>query len=444
MKARTCLLLVASHLIVAGLAGLLSWQPDTPSATVAPAEELAPPVARTEARELKEDRPLAQWRSNEFASAWKAMPTAQLASKDRVLAQRELLALWAKVDLEAAIRAALAESLAADGQWFKEVYVNEDMGPLLDALGPALVENPEASWDLIQRGNFGIEAGLLRRLWIVEVAAKNAGLVADKLGEFSARDRDQAILSCGVSLMNQNSNLNYGSFLQMLKALPPDQVSAEQLFQYGTFQGYRPTDDVPVKQALLRTDLNDTRMLRYWAMLLARPLYARSPEQVADVIEGLPEVARVQTLLSTMAGSKPGSSRATGIIDLMIQHGDWASLADPNVTSKLKGGATSEEVANTAFWATSLPVRQETEALFDCGVESYLKDYPDVAVEWIASISQETWRERAYARYIDAALDQHGKADVARQALGKMQDGPLKEEAARRLVAWEANAKAIR
>ena len=74
-------------------------------------------------------------------------------------------------------------------------------------------------------------------------------------------------------------------------------------------------------------------------------------------------------------------------------------------------------------------------------MEPYLRDYPDVAVEWIASIGPDQWRDRAYARYVEVALSQHGKVEAARMALGKMQEGDLKEEAAGRLAAWEANAK---
>ena len=446
MKARTLLLLTASHLGVAALvfALTLAYAPQSSGPPQPQDPQSAGSAVPTSASTPKEDPPLAEWRSHDFANAWDAMPTAKLATKDRVLAQRELLALWAKVDLEAALRAALGESLAADGQWYKDVNVNEDTGPLLDALGPALAENPEQSWDLIQREDFGIAAGMLRRLWISQVAEKDALLVAGKLADFSARDRDQAILSCGVSLMNQRSNLNYGSFFKMLIALPPDQVTAEQLFRWGTFAGFRTTDDVPIKAAILKTDTSDTRMLRYRAMLIGRAIYNRTPQQVAEVIEGMPEAARAQTLLSTLPSSKPGSARATGIVDLMIQHGDWDSLTSPAVASMIKGGATSEEVADMAMWATALPVRKETEQLFDRGVEPYLRDYPDVSLEWISTIIQEAWRDRTYARYVDVVLTQHGKPEAARQALDKMQDGPLKDEAAGRLAEWEKNAKAAR
>lgn len=443
MRARTYLLLGASHLLVAALAFVLALPGPKPPPHVE--AKLVPSVAMPVDHPLtKDDPPLAKWQSHDFANAWAAMPTAKLATKDRVIAQRELLALWAKVDLEAAIRAALGESLATDGQWYKDVMVNEDTGPLLDALGPALAENPEQSWDLIQRADFGIAAGMLRRLWIMGVAEKDARFVAGKLGDFSARDRDQAILFCGGSLMNQRSNLNYGTFFKILTALPPDQVTAEQLFRSATFGGFRTTDDASIKEAILKTDVNDIRMLRYRAMLIARTISKKSPAEVAEIIEDMPEAARAQTLLSTLPSSKPGSARATGIVDLMIQHRDWASLTSPAVASMIKGGATSEEVADMAMWATGLPVREETRQLFDRGVEPYLRDYPDASLEWIATIGQETWRDRTYARYVDVVLSQHGKPEAARQAVEKMQDGPLKEEAAQRLAEWEKNAKAGR
>lgn len=446
MKRREIILLTASHLVVGGLAVLLARggirpQPAARDSSPAVPPAASPSAARPAPDRIPPDKTVREWGSAEFASAWNAVRTAKLGTNERVKTQRDLLGKWAEVDLEAALHAALDESWAADGDWYGKTRVIRDTGPLLDALSKSLSENPDATWSLIQRGDFGVAAGMLRRLWMIALSEDDPRYLASKLPELGWRDLDKAMLACHVAVANQSRELRAGDLYRILKELPPERVTAEQLFRYGCPPYFRPEESEKLaRTGIASTDPSDTRMLRFHGMVLARGLYSKSASEVEEVVAGLPPAARDEALLGSVKNSMPGSGRLTGILDLMIRHEAWDVMADPTVVAKLRNSTSGEEIGNVALWAACLPVRKETEALFDAAVTPYLRDNPDTSAEWIGQLPSKAWRDRAYVRYVESVLTHHRDAGAARWAHERIQDPGLKGEAEKLLARGQDRA----
>lgn len=436
MNRRSAIALTASHLVVI-CAGLLLARQNSDSDSPASSESvIVDRKASPKSETAKADRPLREWRTHEYAKAWGAVLQAKLTTNERVNAQRKLLEKWGLVDLQAAIRAALDESWAADGQWYAGTSVNEATGPLLDALSEALSENPQASWDAIQGGDFGVAVGLLRRAWIDAVGVKDPLYLANKLREFSWRDREHAIQICGMAIWNQSNKLRSDQFLKILMSFPPEDVSAEQLFKYGSMPVTRSGDDARFKAKLLATDLTDTRAVRLNAMYYGRSLNSKSAEEIASAIQVIPAPARDEVLFTALRHGKPDLLRITAIADLLVGNEAWDKLGSPEVGAKLQSVSNSEDIAKIAAWAATLPVRKETEGLFDRGAERYLRDNPDTARDWIPQISQESWRDRAYARYSETALGNHNDPASSQWALDSISDPEVKAKATKWRQDW--------
>ncbi len=429
MNRRSIILLVASHLAVIVSGVVLARQLGTSSAK--PADHRSSARHSTSVNrgrtETPADRPLGQWRTREYAAAWNAVRLGTLTTKERIKLQRELLAKWAEVDLQAAIKAALGES------WIPEAgypgsYV-DPAGPLLGALSGYFVGNPDASWELIHAGEFGMANGVLRQLWMRAVGEKDSRRLTGMISGLSWRDRDQAIRSCGVALMNQRANITYPEFLRILTAFPEEMVSAEQIFRYGTSGIVSPASREKEKDAILKAPAGDERMLRVNAMIYGRQLFKQSADEISREIMDLPRTASEEVLCSALRFSKIDPVRTTGIIDLLIGLEAWNKMAQPEVVAPLQRFSTSEDMAKVAAWATGLPVREETEDLFDRSIEPYLKNNPDTAPDWISQIPPGVWRDRAYAQFSLTALSGQNDAEKSQWAVEQISDPRVKDEA---------------
>ena len=174
-------------------------------------------------------RPLKNWRGSEHVMAWNALCRAKLSTKDRIQTQRELLKSWAKVDLAAAMRAALDEAWDSDD----EQHYNAT-GPLVDAFADAFASHPEESWDLIQNGGFGIGSSMLRQVWIQTIGTKAPLLLAALVKDLSPNDREMAVNVCASGTWYSLNKETQTKLLEQFAALPANIISSEQLADFLT------------------------------------------------------------------------------------------------------------------------------------------------------------------------------------------------------------------
>ena len=164
---------------------------------------------------------------NLFREAWGSVATRGLSRRDRVLAQRSLLECWAEVDLRGAMKAVLAES------WqYEEGLGGEDPaeGSLAPALAKAFTKDPVSSWLSIESGEFGLGAGMFRKVWFRSVGQSESSELAMVVGEVSGFEREAffAALENGVLGDPEAKNRVMAELLKQSEA----SISAEELLAF--------------------------------------------------------------------------------------------------------------------------------------------------------------------------------------------------------------------
>ncbi|MES2924357.1 MAG: hypothetical protein V4819_22590, partial [Verrucomicrobiota bacterium] len=249
MTRRSRVILVASHLLLAAAGGLLAWQsgvvfPRQPSSATKQSQS-GPSAGR--GLPGTTFYPTEEWHGSEYARAWKAVRNGKYTTKERIRLQRDLLKAWAEVDLAAAIEAALGEAWDSDGE-----PDFDPCGPLLDVFSEALANNPQEGWDMIRGRQFGVGTGMLRRVWMEAVGARDPLFLAKRLGELSWRDRDQALAICHTAIKNRSDGAMDGEIFKVLADFPDAWVSAEQLIEFFPVQAAPAEDAAELKLEIIR------------------------------------------------------------------------------------------------------------------------------------------------------------------------------------------------
>lgn len=99
-----------------------------------------------------------------YAGAWEILKDGKLHPYIRTALQESLLEEWCLVDLEAALHAAIGESM-------------------IGACAPGIEERSEEVWSWIQDSKFGLSTWPLLRTWIETAGEKDPGLLLQRFGE---------------------------------------------------------------------------------------------------------------------------------------------------------------------------------------------------------------------------------------------------------------------
>ena len=370
-------------------------------------------------------KPSTSWHGGEYARAWKALPHAKLSTPDRIRIQRELLEKWAETDLAGAIDAALAEAWDDDdGAYYSA------SGQLLSALSKAFGKDPERSWDMIRDRQFGVATGMLRHEWIRAMGQTTPLFLASKMGEFSWRDADDVsnALFMDIAPGSESAKALYAAIAK----LPPETVSAEMLLDAAQRTGVE-VDLQGIEQEVLGLIGKDDRMAKVRATQWGWKLGTQPAGEVEAQVLALPEALRKDVTWAAFTGSTPETR--LGIATLLVDQMAWDKLESGEIVSLLQITARQGKAKELADWATELPVRKETTELFHRTVDPYLRDNMDGAREWLATLPEGTWRDRAYAEYSQQALNAHNNPEASRWALDQIGDTTFKTEA----ESWRSN-----
>ena len=434
MKPKRITLLAVSHLLVIVAAVLLARRSPSASESVVSSdvshhrqETSGSLGSRNRDASL---RPAAQWRGSEFAKAWKAVRTAKLSTKERVKTQRELLAQWAKVDLTAAIEAALAEEWDGDASLFADAD-----GPFLDVFGDAFVENPEESWEIIRSKRFGLATGMLRTVWIGSVGWKKPLALAERFKDLSWRDRQEAIAASSNGAWESGVTAETRTrIFDALKQLPPDVIRDEDLIPFVP----ESTGDSDIAALMAKVSGlagEDPRMARVMALALGSRLAANGEGSIVAQLANLPQELKASAAWG--AFDNPNNKQTLETASILVECEAWDRLEKRDAVfqmQRLCQDGKSEEVAN---WAAEMPFRKETTELFQRCVEAYLRDNMETSREWIAGIEDPDWRDRAYAEYSQQALNAKGDPEASRWALNQIRDPRFKSMAEGWRADWE-------
>lgn len=429
MTRRTKSALVASHLALVAIGGLIGWAASRGGAASLGRVSAKLPDAWPAAATLSAGaQPSALWQSSEYARAWKAVRERKSTAAERVKLQRELLRKWAAVDLQAAIEAALGESWdSEDGQ---ETAL---CGPLLDALGPELAKNPRVAWDWVRGRQFGLGTALVRQVWMEAVGAADPRFLASRLADLSWRDRGAALEICLHAV--QDGAAAEADIFKLLATFPDDVVTAEELAKFARLPE-SPTDLAGMGAQISRLAEDDTRLAMVHAMQFGKALAAAPEADVAAQIDGLPEEFREEATWAAFQDTATAEG-VLGLADLLIREEAWGKLERRETVVQLQKTAAAGGAGEVAEWALHLPVRAETIELFHRSVEPLLASDPTAAREWLGELPSGVWRDRAYAEFSQVSLNVRHDAKASKWALGQIADKDFRAEAEGWRAQWE-------
>jgi hypothetical protein len=133
--------------------------------------------------------------AREFAAAWELLRREKITRGERRALQEALLEKWSVVDLEAALRASLAEFQETRGDIpglvFHEVIVGCD---------PGIRARPEIALQLIRDKTLGFGSARLRDQWLRVLRDERPELLFAALGEFAGDDRTRTLEELASSL----------------------------------------------------------------------------------------------------------------------------------------------------------------------------------------------------------------------------------------------------
>ncbi|MEO5917494.1 MAG: hypothetical protein ABIS50_24915 [Luteolibacter sp.] len=437
MTRKSIAILTASHLLVVA-AGVLLARQAAPAGDAAVAENVlkhpdrgSPSGGAYLNGKTSSSRPPKEWHGSEFTRAWKAVKTAGLTTEDRVRTQRDLLKKWAEVDLASAIEAALGEEWDGDDH---DYYNN--VGPFLDVFADALAKNPQESWEMIRGRQFGLGTGMLRNVWIQSVGMKDPVFLATKAGDVSWRDKERLISSCLEGVAEQTDTSVRAKVFETLKSLPDEVVSLDELKNFLPVDG--PSDPGAIKDEILRLQATDPRMAKLQAMMLGEALASKTTDEINTAIQDLPKNLQADVAWSVLQGMSKDTGKVLPLMDMLVDGGAWDRVESQETTYRIQQLVREGNAAEVAQWATTMPVRKETSELFYRSVDTYLRDNPDTAREWIAGIEDSAWRDRAYMEYSQQSLNAHKDPAASRWALNQVSDSKLKAQAEGWRAQWEA------
>lgn len=432
--------LAASH-IMAGIIGILlatrGFDPSPEHSSSAPpvASERPnrPGMIERSSDAARSPRPLKDWRGSEFTKAWNAVREAKLTTKDRIETQRKLLESWAKVDLAAAMQAALEEAWDHDND---ESFIPE--GPLIGAFADAFGRNPEEAWDLICHGGFGIGSSLLRHVWIRSVGREDPLRLAAVIKDLSWKEREYALNACHHGTwQNEDRTLLNKKVFDQLAALPADIVSSDQLAVF-LMAGGGGGDVATIREELLQAANSNDRLAGAKAVVLGQMLADDRHEEIASAIADLPTHLKQEVLGAVLNSRRSSDGESiTGLVDLLVAESAWEQLNGREVAWMVLKTSNAGDARGVADWVTTLPYRKETTEMFHRGVETYLRNNMDASKEWIAAIPSQEWRDRAYAEYSQQALNAKKDPAASRWALDQIRDAEFKALAETWRKNWE-------
>ena len=368
-----------------------------------------------------------------FQGAWDSFPDQGLMRSERILAQRRFLKEWAKVDLRAAMEAVLGESWKNE-EGFNGPGANE--GSLAPALAEAFAEDSEGSWGLIQSGEFGMGAGMFRKVWFRAVGQSNPEELARVVGDVSGYERGSffTALTNGVG----NEELLKENVVAALMRQTEESITARELVDFIDAE-------VTYEELVLQLEGADWssregEIMRLQFSDVAQVALAQTKDgaeaqaNLMESLQRLPKEQRGEFLFeiakdySFRKEGVEGERKMLGLFDGLIAEADWENLGSQEVKNQLERMRALPEL-EFAEWAVNLPQREEVESLFHTGIEKYVRNNMEESWEWIQNFPDDTWQEQALVVYSWQAANVHRDWDESWRAIESIQDPRLRKNA---------------
>lgn len=347
---------------------------------------------------------------DDFAGAWKSIASRNLTINERLEMQITVLNQWSRVDLEAAMRAALAN--AWDGGAEKG-----GIGPLIAAFADAFEERPLEAWDLLKSGKLGLGAALFERQWIDSAAIKDPVLVFSMLPEISVRSRRHAIEQAVRSAAKDPETKE--ALITKLIQWPDDQSVGEVIPIAFAVMPSREGDAAEVRGRLAAA--TDERAKTVLLHEFASTLRDASADVISKEWAQLSPEMQARAAVAFSNGPQ-GVRNAPAVAEMLIKTEQW-NLLKFNWPKFTEYGKSTSDPKQLAEWAMTLPEKGEVERIFTESVAPLVVRDNAEAKEWIMSLPAGDWKTRmALETYARNALYARNDEELFTWAVGRMED----------------------
>jgi hypothetical protein len=365
-----------------------------------------------------------QSRSAAFRSAWSALAKEPLNTEDRVAAQSQLLAEWAKVDLDGALQAFLGE--AWDGTSSDPFAYN---GGLPTAFATEFREHPESSWAALSRNKMA--RALLAGTWIENAATKDPELTLSILDEIPLNLRFDAMNRI-FDRENPLSPETRAALLTKLASIgSPDEVERRLAEIYRRTPATGDPAVLAAQWNALPTGPQRTVQMTAWA----NTMRGLDLEKFSSEWAKIPAADQAQAARLLLAQVDNSSPALTFAIDRAILTEQW-DIFKEDIANKLRGFKTDRQAL--ARWALTLPERQETRAVFNLAISEKLLENPAAGQAWLEQLPAGSWhREWGLVEMTLGRLWARGDIEGANLAIERITDPRAREEALKCRYDWQ-------
>lgn len=360
---------------------------------------------------------------DDFAGAWREIASRDLTVSQRLEMQIKILNQWAKVDLEAAMHAALDN--AWDGGTDKG-----GVGPLMVAFGDAFRERPLEAWDLLQSGKLGLGAVWFERQWVESAAEKEPAFLFSVAPKISAATRQHAIEQAMRSAAKDPEMME--AMIRKLIELP-DNPSANNYIgiAFNALPAKEGNAEVRGRLAAATNERAKTVLLHEYTSTLRDASASVISSEWGQLSPEMQKRAAV-----AFFNGKQGTSNAPAVLDMLIKNEQWYVLRGSAAKLSEYGKSTTDP-RGLAEWAMSLPERGETASMFFRAMEPFVIRNNPEAKEWIGSLPPGDWKtELALQTYANNALYARNDEELFAWTVERMSSETQREGMKRQHDAW--------
>lgn len=372
----------------------------------------------------------ARMKGDEYEAAWAAISGMNWTRAQRFAYQSKLLGEWAEVDLEGALKAALAESWR-DGS----LRVGGESFPFRNAFASVFVDRSEDVWKMIQSHSVGVlETSILLDAWSTTLISAEPDAF---LGYLREMDQSETLTALEPVWRSGKDSGFHSKILDILARKLADGMSLEELDSpFFSNVGKAFTQDQLLERISRSPDgaLFETKIL---AGCFAETLGGKSSGEIAAVLDSLPSDLRGPLAKSLLTANSMDKELLQTALDTMVASGNWALFVDSETARAMRAIQRTADPVDLAEWSLALPPRQETSEIFHRGVEPYIRKNPEGAWNWIQSMDDGYWKDRALAEYSQINLHVYNDPEKSAAALEQIRDAGFRGRAEGWRKDWE-------
>ncbi|MCW1912071.1 hypothetical protein OJ996_00700 [Luteolibacter sp. GHJ8] len=356
----------------------------------------------------------ASTRTEEYQRAWNDLARQKMSEGRRRDLQWRLLEAWAMIDLEAALKAEMAEApWAARGAFDK-----------------AFMAQPLASWKTLSKLGLGSMRNTVR--WTQMVALKDPDAMISVIDEMPP-----SLQSYAADFLFSEVETDPQADALRKKLLRPGSITNQErdLALAWRAAPLRPQDSIRM-EAWLDLPAGSERLnaMTGWA----------NGSQYADLATletdwaKVPAADREQAARLLLSQLSLGSEHVTFAIDRAIETGQWDMLRKLGGAPAHSQNLMEVEPETLATWAMQLPQRDELRAYFTDAVTPKLMADPAAGREWLESMPADSWqRDEGYAAIARASLARNRNQEEALRAIGSISNPAIRQRAREELRDWQ-------